>query len=217
MIKLTFSDLRELKKQIPEGHLIIGTSNYKGFRNFLGFLAQFIVNPIQKITKAIYDNKSMYIAHTFIVFYKNNELWVGEMDKERCWRISPIARSNTFVKLTKGRIDFFDLGEIKDEELEKFLNHAYKQKYSLLEAISSLKLLWFLNIFISKESRFNSNKCHCGSIFIKYKPFHHYLNITGKRFFKKFGTHHPEALFFYLEKSNFKQTTIKAKKGRLCL
>lgn len=214
MIKTNLNDLQELKKLCPKGHLIIATSNYKGFRNFLGFIAQYIVNPIQWLTGAFYDNLTKYIAHVFIIFYKNGELYVGEMDKKSGWRENPIEQSNTFIKITKGQIRIFDLGVIEDGEIEKLCQYGQTQKYSLLQAISSLKLFSFLNIFISKKDRYESNKCHCGSVFLKYKPFHKYFKTTAKNFFRKYKTHHPEAVDHYLG-NIFNLQIIKVKKGKL--
>jgi len=216
MINLEEKDYKKLKEIIPKGHLIIASSNYTGFRNFLGFIAQFIVNPMQRLTGAFYDNKKIYIAHIFTIFWKDDELWVGEMDKKEAWKESPIEQSNTFIKLKKGQIDLFNLGEIEDQKFEDFCFYAKFQKYSLIEAISSLKLFRFLNLFISYKNRFQSNKAHCGSIFLKYKPFHKFFKITGESFFRKYKTHHPESIYFYLEKKDFKIKTLKIKDQKLC-
>ena len=88
------------------------------------------------------------------------------------------------MKLKKGQIDLFDLGEIEEKEFKEFCFYAEFQKYSILEAISSLKLFRFLNLFISHKNRFQSNKAHCGSVFLKYKPFHKLFKITGEEFLK---------------------------------
>tara|TARA_S200002703_G_C3772784_1_gene237912 strand:+ start:171 stop:824 length:654 start_codon:yes stop_codon:yes gene_type:complete len=214
MIKASSEDIQNLKKIIPKNHLIIASSNYTGFRNFLGFVAQFIVNPIQRLTGAFYDNKKNYIAHIFTVFWLDDELWVGEMDKKETWKENPIEKSNTFIKLKKGQIDFFDLGKIEDQKFKDFLEYAKFQKYSILEAISSLKLFRFLNLFISYKERFQSNKAHCGSVFLKYKPFHKVFKITGKEFFRKYKTHHPEAIDHYLIR-NFDQKIVKVKRKKI--
>jgi len=216
MIKANSDDLQKLKEICPQGHLIIATSNYRGFRNFLGFIAQYIVNPIQWFTGAFYDNLTKYIAHVFIIFYKDEELFVGEMDKKSAWKVNLIKKSNTFLKITKGQIRIFDLGVIEDQEIDKLCQYGKTQRYSLLHAISSLKLFRFLNIFISKKDRFESNKCHCGSVFLKYQPFHKYFKTTGKNFFRKYKTHHPEAVDHYL-KNNFDLKIVKIRKGKLCL
>lgn len=216
MINTNREEIEKLKKIIPQEHLILCTSNYKGFRNFLGFIAQYIVNPAQWLTGAFYDNLKKYIAHVFLIFYKDGELYVGEMDKKSSWKVNPIEKSNTFLKITKGQIRIFDLGAIEDEEIKHFCHYGEKQKYSLLEAIASLKLFRFLNVFISDKQRFEMNKCHCGSIFFKYQPFHKYLKITGETFYRKYKTHHPEAIDHYL-KNNFDLKVIKVKKGRLHL
>jgi len=215
MIKANSNDLQELKKLCPKGHLIIATSNYKGFRNFLGFIAQYIVNPIQWFTGAFYDNLKRYIAHVFIIFYKDGELYVGEMDKKSSWRESPIEKSNTFLKITKGQIRLFDLGAIEDGEIEKLCQYGQTQRYSLLQAISSLKLFSFLNIFISKKDRYESNKCHCGSVFLKYKPFHKYFKTTAKNFFLKYKSHHPEAVDHYLLNNFGLLEVVKVKKNKI--
>ncbi len=207
--------MENLKKIFPKDHLIIATSNYKGFRNFLGFTAQYIINVIQWFTGAFYDNLTKYIAHVFIIFYKDGELYVGEMDKKSSWKVSPIEQSNTFLKITKGQIRIFNLGAIEDEEIKKLCKYGEKQKYSLLEAISSLKLFRFLNIFISKKNRYKSNKCHCGSVFLKYQPFHKYFKTTGENFFRKFGSHHPEAIDYYLVKNIGIMELIKVKKNKI--
>ena len=201
---------------MPKGNLIIASSNYTGFKNFLGFVAQFIANPIQRLTGAFYDNKKIYIAHIFTIFWLDDELWVGEMDKKETWKENPIEKSNTFIKLKKGQIDLFDLGKINSQTFNEFRDYAKFQKYSLLEAISSLKLFRFLKIFISYKDRFESNKCHCGSVFLKYKPFHEKFKITGKKFFKQYGTHHPEAIYFYLRKKGFKIETLIIEDEKLC-
>jgi len=214
MIKTNQEDIEKLKKIIPQEHLILCTSNYKGFRNFLGFIAQYIVNAIQWFTGAFYDNLTKYIAHVFLIFYKDGELYVGEMDKKTGWRIIPITESNTFIKITKGQIRIFDLGAIKDEEIKHFCQYGEKQKYSLLEAIASLKLFRFLNLFISYKKRFKSNKCHCGSIFFKYQPFHKFLKITGKTFYRKYKTNHPEAVDHYLV-DNFDLKIVEIKKEKI--
>lgn len=215
MIKANLNDLKELKKLCPKGHLIIATSNYKGFRNFLGFIAQYIVNPAQWLTGAFYDNLKKYIAHVFIIFYKDGELYVGEMDKKSGWRESPIKKSNTFIKITKGQIRLFNLGVVEDEEIEKLCQYGKTQRYSLLQAISSLKLFSFLNIFISKKERFESNKCHCGSVFLKYQPFHKYFKTTAKNFFRKYKTHHPEAVDHYLLNNFGLWEFVNVKEGKL--
>jgi len=214
MIIVSKTDLENLKDKIPKNHLIIATSNYRGFKNFLGFIAQYIVNPIQWLTGAFYDNLKKYIAHVFIIFYKNGELYVGEMDKKSSWKVSPIVLSNTFLKIKKGQIRIFNLGAIEDEEIKKLCQYGKTQRYSLLQAISSLKLFKFLNIFISKKARYESNKCHCGSVFLKYKPFHKYFKTTAKNFFHKYKTHHPEAVDHYL-KNNFDLKIIKVKQGKI--
>ena len=86
MINLKEKDYKKLKEIIPKGHLIIASSNYTGFRNFLGFCAEFIANPVQRLTRAFYDNKKIYIAHIFTIYWKDDELWVGEMDKKKAWK-----------------------------------------------------------------------------------------------------------------------------------
>jgi hypothetical protein len=214
VIKINNKDLEKLKKIIPEGHLIIATSNYTGFKNLLGFLAQYVVNIVQKYTGAFYDNLEKYIAHVFLIFYKNGQLFVGEMDKSNGWKVTQLKNSNTFLKLKKGEIRIFDLGEISEKEMKDFLEHAKKQKYSLIEAISSLKLFAFLNIFISRKTRFLSNNCHCGSVFFKYKPFYKYLKTTRKLFFNKYKTHHPEAIDHYLI-MNFPLHVLKVLKNKI--
>ena len=128
MINLEEKDYKKLKEIIPKGHLIIASSNYTGFRNFLGFIAQFIVNPMQRLTGAFYDNKKIYIAHIFTIYWLDDELWVGEMDKKEAWKESPIEQSNTFMKLKKGQIDLFNLGQIEDQKFEDFCFYVEFQK-----------------------------------------------------------------------------------------
>lgn len=214
MIVLEKEDIERLKEIIPKGRLIIATSNYKGFKNFLGFVAQYVVNPVQWFTRAFYDNLTKYIAHVFLIFYKDGELYVGEMGRKKDWIVNPIGECNTFLKITKGQIRLFDLGAIENEDIIKFREHGKKQKYFLLEAIASFKFFKFLNIFISHKARFESNQCHCGSIFLKYKPFHKLFKITGKTFFRKYKTHHPEAIDFYL-KNNFDLEIVQVKKQKI--
>ena len=73
MIKTKPQDIEKLKKLCPQGHLIIAISNYRGFRNFLGFLAQYVVNVLQWIVRPFYDNKKKYIAHVFTIYHKENK------------------------------------------------------------------------------------------------------------------------------------------------
>ena len=214
MIKTKPQDIAKLKKLCPQGHLILAISNYRGSKNFLGFLAQYVVNVLQWIVRPFYNNLKKYLAHFFCIYYKNNRLFVGEMDAKLGWRESPIEKSNTFAKIVKGEIRIYDLGAIEEIEFEKFLEHARVQKYSMLEAIASASFFRFLNIFISYKDRFESNKCHCGSIFFKYQPFHKYLKITGKNFYRIFGTHHPEAIDHYLIR-NFDQKIVKVKRKKI--
>ena len=56
MINTTEKDKEKLKKLCQQGHLIIAISNYRGFRNFLGFLAQYVVNVLQWIVRPFYDS-----------------------------------------------------------------------------------------------------------------------------------------------------------------
>lgn len=214
MINTTEKDKEKLKKLCPQGHLIIAISNYRGFRNFLGFLAQYVVNVLQWIVRPFYDNPKKYIAHVFCIYHKNNQLFVCEMDSKAGWRESPIEKSNTFIKITKGQIRIYDLGAIEEKEFENFLKYARVQKYSLLEAIASASFFRFLNIFISYKERFKSNKCHCGSIFLKYQPFDKYLKITGENFYRKYKTHHPEAIDHYLVR-NFDLKIVKVKQKKI--
>ena len=214
MIKTKPQDIEKLKKLCPQGHLIIAISNYRGFRNFLGFLAQYVVNVLQWIVRPFYDNKKKYIAHVFTIYHKENKLFVGEMDAKLGWRENPIEKSNTFAKIVKGEIRIYDLGAIENQEFEKFLEHARVQKYSMLEAIASASFFRFLNIFISKKKRFESNLCHCGSLFFKYSPLQKYLRITIKNFWQKYKTHHPEAIDHYLMR-NFDQKIVKVKKQKI--
>lgn len=213
MIETNQEDIEKLKKLCPKGHLIIAISNYRG-GNFLGFLAQYVVNVLQWIVRPFYDNPKKYIAHVFCIYHKDNELFVGEMDAKLGWRENPIQESNTFLKIVKGQIRIYDLGVIENQEFKKFLEHARVQEYSILEAIASASFFRFLNIFISYKQRFESNKCHCGSIFFKYAPFHKYLKITGKNFYRRYKTHHPEALDHYLVK-NFDQKIVKVKRKKI--
>lgn len=214
MIKTNQVDIEKLKKLCPQGHLILAISNYRGSRNFLGFLAQYVVNVLQWIVSPFYNNLKKYLAHSFCIYYKNNQLFAGEMDAKLGWRESPIEKSNTFTKIVKGQITIYDLGAIENQEFEEFLKHARVQKYSILEAIASASFFRFLNIFISKKNRFESNKCHCGSIFFKYKPFHKYFKITGKTFYRIYKTHHPEAIDHYLVR-NFNQKIVEIKRKKI--
>jgi hypothetical protein len=212
MIKASFEDIQNLKKLIPKNHLIIATTDYRGWRNVLGFLAQFVVNPVQWLTKPRYDNKRAYISHVFTIFYEGENLSVGEMDFKNNWKENRIRRCNTFLKMTTGKINIFDLGIISQKEFSDFLEHARKVKYPKLGAIASKKLFWFLKPFRSKKSL--REKRHCSSIFARYEPFSKYFKTTGERLLKAFGTHHPEAIDFYLNIICEKKV-IKVKKQKI--
>lgn len=212
MIKANSNDLQKLKELCPKGHLIIANSTYNGWRRFLEFVATFILNPLQLLKRRKYNNKKLYIAHTFTIYYKNNCLWVGEMDAKENWKENPIKKSNTFKKLYKGQIRIFDLGYIHDDVFQDFLRYARLVKYPLIGAIASE--FWSLKTFISKKNFIR--KRHCGSIFVRYQPFFKYFKTTGKELLKEFGTHHPEAIDFYLKK-NFDLKIVKVKKGKLCI
>src|SRR5210317_73567 len=116
MIKASLNDLQKLKKLCPKDHLIIATSTYSGFKDILGILATFLANVIQKIFNPKYNNWKKYIAHMFMIYYKNNELWIGEMDFKDHWKENLIINSNSFQKLKNGEIRIFDLGEIPENE-----------------------------------------------------------------------------------------------------
>ena len=194
MIKTNLNDLYQLKKLCPKGHLIIATATYKGWRKPLEFLATFAVNPIQFIKNRKYNNKNKYIAHLFCIFYKNDSLWVGEMDWREDWKENPIKKSNTFKKLSTGQIRIFDLGAIEDETFQTFLKYAKTVEYSPLVALSSE--FWLLKPFSSKNN-FEKNR-HCGSIFVRYEPFYKYLKTTGKKLLKKYNSLNPQRLVYLL-------------------
>lgn len=211
MIKASSDDLKKLKEICPKGHLIIATSTYNGWRKFLEFVATFIINPIQLLKRRKYNNKKLYIAHVFTIFYKNDSLWVGEMDKKNNWKENPIKKSNSFKKLHSGQIRIFDLGKIQDEKFQNFLKYAPFVKYTLIGAVASE--FWLLKHFRSKKNL--SKKRHCGSIFVRYPPFFKFFKITGKGLLKKYNTHHPEAIDHYLCK-NFDLKIIKIKNNKIC-
>ena len=60
MIETDQEDIEKLKKLCPKGHLILAISNYRGSRNFLGFLAQYVVNVLQWIVSPFYNNLKKY-------------------------------------------------------------------------------------------------------------------------------------------------------------
>ena len=212
MIKVTQKDLENLKQKIPKNHLIIATASYSGWKNVLGFLAVSIANSVQWLTKPKYDNKRIYVGHCFTIFHKNESLWVGEMDFNGNWKENPIEKSNTFIKLTTGQIRIFDIGAIPTDIFQNFLLYSKTVKYPPIGAIASKKIFWFLKIFRSKKSF--AQKRHCGEIFVRYKPFFKYLKTTGKILLKKYRTHHPEAIDYYL-KNNFDLKIVKVKKGKI--
>ena len=212
MIKANLDDLQKLKELCPKDHLIIATATYNGWRRFLEFVATFIINPLQLLRRRKYNNKDKYIGHLFCIFYKNDSLWVGEMDWKENWKENPIKKSNTFKKLNTGQIRLFDLGYITNDEFKHFLRYARLVRYTLIGAIASE--LWFLKPFRSKKNFVR--KRHCGSIFVRYAPFFKFFNTNGKKLLEEFGTHHPEAIDFYL-KNNFDIKIVKVKNGKLCL
>lgn len=212
MIKANSGDLQKLKEICPQGHLIIATATYNGWRRFLEFGATCILNPLQLVKRRKYNNKDKYIGHVFCIFYKNDSLWVGEMDWRENWKENPIKKSNTFKKLNTGQIRLFDLGYITNDEFQHFLSYARLVRYTLIGAVASE--FWFLKPFRSKKNF--TRKRHCGSIFVRYAPFVKFFNTTGKKLLEEFGTHHPEAIDFYL-KNNFDIKIVKVKKGKLCL
>ena len=213
MIKANSDDLQKLKELCPKGHLIIATSTYSGKRDIIGALSVLLINIIQKLLNPKYNNWKKYIAHVFCIFYKNNELWVGEMDLKENWRENPIIASNSFQKIKKGQLRIFNLGKITEEEFYKFLGYSRLVKYPLLGAISSFKLFWFLKIFRTKKSF--KEKRHCGEIFVRYQPFFKYFKTTGKALLRKYNTHHPEAIDHYLSK-NFDLKVVKIKNSKIC-
>jgi hypothetical protein len=210
MIKANLNDLQEFKKLCLKGHLIIATAYYGGWRNILGFLATFVMNPIQYFKRRKYNNKGKYIGHLFCIFYKNDSLWVGEMDWRDNWKENPIRKSNTFKKLSTGQIRLFDLGATEDETFQTFLQYAKTVKYSFLGAIASE--FWFLKLFRSKNNF--QKKRHCGSIFVRYEPFFKYFKTTGKNLLRKYGSHHPEFLDHHL-KTTFQIKVIEIKKEKI--
>jgi hypothetical protein len=210
MIKANLDDIQKIKEICPKGHLIIATAYYGGWRNLLGFLATFVMNPIQFAKRRKYNNKGKYIGHLFCIFYKNDSLWVGEMDWEKDWKENPIRKSNTFKKLSTGQIRLFDLGAIEDETFETFLKYAKTVKYSPLGAIASE--FWFLKPFRSKNNF--EKKRHCGSIFVRYEPFFKYFKTTGKNLLRKYGSHHPEVIDYHLKKY-FNLIVIEIKKEKI--
>lgn len=212
MIKVNSDDLNKLKELCPKDHLIIANSTYNGWRKILEFLATFIVNPFQLLRRRKYNNKELYIAHTFTIYHKNDSLWVGEMDAKEGWKKNPIEKSNTFIKLTTGQIRLFDLGYIHDDVFQDFLSYARLVRYTLIGAIASE--FWFLRFFRSKKNFIR--KRHCGSIFVRYQPFFKYFKTTGKQLLREYRTHHPEAIDYYLCK-NFDLKIVKVKKGKLCI
>lgn len=211
MIKTSLSDISKLKELCPKDHLIIATSTYKGWRRLLELLATFIINPIQLLKRRNYNNKDHYISHTFTIFYKNDSLWVGEMDWKDNWKENPIRRSNTFKKLYSGQVRIYDLGNIPYITFQDFLKYARTVKYPLIGAIASE--FWFLKPFRSKNNL--ETKRHCGSIFVKYQPFFKYFDTTGKIMLKRFGTHHPEAIDYYLN-NKFKLKIVEVKQEKIC-
>jgi hypothetical protein len=210
MIKANSDDLQKLKELCPKDHLIIANSTYNGWRRILEFIATFIVNPFQLLRRRKYNNKELYIAHTFTIYHNNDSLWVGEMDAKEGWRENPIEKSNTFKKLYTGQIRLFDLGKIPENEFIDFLFYARKVRYTLIGAIASE--FWSLRIFRSKKNLIR--KRHCASVFVRYQPFFKYFETTGNQLLKEFGTHHPEAIDYYLCK-NFDVKIVKVKKGKL--
>lgn len=211
MIKTNLDDIKKLKELCPQGHLIIATSTYNGWRKFLEFLATFIINPLQLLKRRKYNNKELYIAHVFTIFYKNNSLWVGEMDLKKNWKESPIKKSNSFKKIYSGQIRLFDLGYIPNNIFQDFLSYAKLVKYTLIGAIASE--FWLLKHFRSEKNL--SRKRHCGSIFVRYQPFFKYFKTTGKALLTKYNTHHPEAIDHYLCK-NFDLKVVKIKNRKIC-
>lgn len=210
MIKANSDDLNKLKELCPKDHLIIANSTYNGWRRFLEFVATFIVNPLQLLIRRKYNNKKLYIGHTFTIYYKNDYLWVGEMDARENWKENLIEKSNTFNKLYTGQIRIFDLGYIHGDIFQDFLSYARLVRYTLVGAIASE--FWLLKLFRSKKNFIR--KRHCGSIFVRYSPFFKYFKTTGKQLLRRFNTHHPEAIDFYL-KENFDLKIIKVKKGKI--
>lgn len=210
MIKADLNDLKELKKLCPRGHLIIASSTYKGWRRVLELMATTIANPIQLLKKRKYNNKDYYIGHLFVIYYKNKSLWVGEMDWKKNWSESPITESNTFKKLYDGQIRIFDLGAIPKDEFKSFLTYAKTVRYTYIGALASE--IFFLKIFRSEKNL--SRKRHCGSIFVRYQPFFKYFKTTGNELLKEFGTHHPEAIDYYL-KNNFDLKIVKINEGKI--
>ena len=210
MIKANLNDLHEFKKLCPKGHLIIATATYRGWRKPLEFLATFVANPIQFVKRRKYNNKDKYIGHLFCIFYKNDSLWVGEMDWRENWKENPIRKSNTFKKLSSGEIRLFDLGSIEDETFQTFLKYAKTVEYSPLGAVASE--FWFLKFFRSKNNF--EKKRHCGSIFVRYEPFFKYFKKTGKTLLRKYGSHHPEFLDHHL-KTTFQMKVIKIEKEKI--
>jgi len=214
MIKASFEDIQNLKKLIPKNHLVVATTDYRDFRNLLGFFSQYIINPIQWFTRPRYNNWKSYNEHFFNIFYKEDNLYVGEMDLTGNWKENRIRRCNTFLKMTTGYINIYDLGAIDQKEFDDFLKYARGVKYSKIGALSSKKLFWFLRPLRSKKNL--KEKRYCSSIFVRHKPFSKFFKTTGEKLLKAFGTHHPEAIDFYLNIVCDK-TVIKVKKEKLCL
>jgi len=214
MIKASLNDLQKLKKLCPKDHLIIATSTYSGFKDILGILATFLANVIQKIFNPKYNNWKKYIAHMFMIYYKNNELWIGEMDFKDHWKENLIINSNSFQKLKNGEIRIFDLGKIPENEFTDFVSYAKGVKYPFWGALSSYILFGIFKIFRTKKSF--KEKRYCSEIFVRYQPFFKYFKTTGKQLLRKYKTHHPEAIDYYLCK-NFNLKILKVKKGKLCI
>ena len=214
MIIVSKTDLENLKDKIPKDSLIIASSTYAG-KNILGILSKYFANLIQKITNPNYNNYNFYIAHIFTIYYKDNNLWVGEMDKKNGWAEVPIQYSVAFRKLTSGYIRIFNLGKIEKEEFNNFLEHARPIKYPLIGAIASKKFFWCLKFLRSKRSF--EEKRHCGEIFFRYKPFYKIFKIASKVFLRKYKTHHPEAIDHYLNKElEIVPIIIKINKKKIC-